>query len=77
MRKITKPQPASSSNPSAIHTSYKILRLLVSYQILSDHYICVLDFVAIWVTARRFVRFSNSDNDSMGKVGARGHWKMD
>ena len=54
-----------------------VTRLLVSYQILSDHYICVLDFVAIWVTARRFVRFCNSDNDSMGKVGARGHWKMD
>ena len=27
-----------------------VVGLLVSYQILADHYICVLDFVAIWST---------------------------
>ena len=40
-----------------------VVGLLVSYQILADHYICVLDFVAIWSTVTltisiRFVRFS-------------------
>ena len=28
-----------------------VVGLLVSYQILADHYICVQDFVAIWSTA--------------------------
>ena len=27
-----------------------VVGLLVSYQILADHYICVLDFVTIWST---------------------------
>ena len=38
-----------------------VVGLLVSYQILADLYICVLDFVAIWSTVTltiRFVRFS-------------------
>ena len=51
--------------------------LLVSYQILSDHYICVLHGLCCDIVrchSHDLFDFP-SDNDGMGKV--RGHWKAD